>query len=155
MTIPAPPGAVWPWLVQMGCDRGGWYAWDLLDNGGRPSATRIVPELQGLAEGDVIPGWPGRRGGMTVVRLVPRELLLLDWAGAGLRFTWAFALRAEGADATRLVARARVALPRRLGPLALAGRAILPGHDVLQRRQLLAIRARATRSRILESSMLF
>ncbi len=74
----------------------------------------------------MIPGWPGRRGGMTVVRLVPRELLLLDWAGAGLRFTWAFALRAEGADATRLVARARVALPRRLGPLALAGRAILP-----------------------------
>ena len=39
VTIDAPPDQVWPWLVQMGGDRGGWYFWDRLDNGGRPSAT--------------------------------------------------------------------------------------------------------------------
>lgn len=41
VTIDAPPSAVWPWLVQMGCDRAGWYSWGRLDNGGRPSADRI------------------------------------------------------------------------------------------------------------------
>src|SRR5262249_60745902 len=52
VTIDAPPDQVWPWLVQMGGDRGGWYSWDRLDNGGRPSATEVHPEWQGLALGD-------------------------------------------------------------------------------------------------------
>jgi hypothetical protein len=51
-TIDMPPSEVWPWLVQMGCDRAGFYSWDRLDNGGRPSATGIHPEWQGLAAGD-------------------------------------------------------------------------------------------------------
>ena len=47
-TLPAPPGQVWPWLVQMGVGRAGWYSWDRLDNGGKPSRP-------------VRPGrWPGR-----------------------------------------------------------------------------------------------
>jgi hypothetical protein len=41
VTIDAPPATVWSWLVQMGCDRAGWYSWDRLDNGGRPSTDRI------------------------------------------------------------------------------------------------------------------
>lgn len=45
-TLPAPPESVWPWLVQMGGDRGGWYSRDWLDNNGKPSADRIVPEWQ-------------------------------------------------------------------------------------------------------------
>src|SRR5690606_11236338 len=48
-TIDAPPRDVWPWLVQMGGQRAGWYSWDILDNGGVRSASRIVPELQHLA----------------------------------------------------------------------------------------------------------
>src|SRR6266540_4220396 len=51
VTIDAPPSQVWPWLVQMGCDRAGWYSWDRLDNGGRPSAERIHPEWQGASGG--------------------------------------------------------------------------------------------------------
>ena len=43
-TIHAPPAAVWPWLVQMGTDRGGWYSWDRLDNFGRRSTDRVHPE---------------------------------------------------------------------------------------------------------------
>jgi proline iminopeptidase len=46
VTIEAPPEQVWPWLAQMGYDRAGWYSWDRLDNGGRPSADRIHPEWQ-------------------------------------------------------------------------------------------------------------
>ena len=43
VTIDAPPDQVWPWLVQMGGDRGGWYSWDHLDNAGRPSARQSPP----------------------------------------------------------------------------------------------------------------
>jgi hypothetical protein len=52
VTIDATPEQVWPWLVQMGWDRGGWYSWDLLDNAGRRSAGAIHPEWQNLAVGD-------------------------------------------------------------------------------------------------------
>src|SRR5215203_5012912 len=40
-TLPAPPEEVWRWLQQMGCNRAGWYSWDLLDHFGRPSAEKI------------------------------------------------------------------------------------------------------------------
>jgi proline iminopeptidase len=57
VTIEAPPDQVWPWLVQMGGDRGGWYSWDRLDNGGRPSAQEVHPEWQDLALGDYVKCW--------------------------------------------------------------------------------------------------
>lgn len=52
VTIAAPPEHVWPWLAQMGADRGGWYSWDRLDNWGHPSAERIHPEWQAIKPGD-------------------------------------------------------------------------------------------------------
>ena len=56
VSINAPPEAIWPWLVQIGYKRAGWYsALDWADNGGVPSAERIVPALQGLKVGDTIP----------------------------------------------------------------------------------------------------
>lgn len=54
VTIDAPPSAVWPWLVQMGYRRAGWYSWDLLDNFGRRSADRLHPEWQHVAVGDIL-----------------------------------------------------------------------------------------------------
>lgn len=60
VTIDAAPDQVWPWLVQVGWDRGGWYSWDHLDNAGRPSATEVHPEWQDLAPGDQLKYWvPG------------------------------------------------------------------------------------------------
>ena len=59
VTIDAPPDQVWPWLVQMGGDRGGWYSWDRLDNGGRPSAREVHPEWQDIALGDYVKYWKG------------------------------------------------------------------------------------------------
>ena len=44
ITINADPGAVWPWIVQVGCLRAGWYSNDLLDNLGRPSAANTRSE---------------------------------------------------------------------------------------------------------------
>lgn len=77
-TLPAPPEAVWPWLVQMGGDRGGWYAWDWLDNAGRPSADRIVPEWQALDVGQHLYRAPrGPMNWFTVVVLEPTRSLVL------------------------------------------------------------------------------
>jgi hypothetical protein len=56
----------WPWLVQVGLTRAGWYSYDILDNLGRRSAWRIIPELQKLAPGGVIPMSPDGKQGMNV-----------------------------------------------------------------------------------------
>jgi hypothetical protein len=53
--VAATPEAIWPWLVQMGCRRAGFYSYDSLDNGGVRSAREIHPELQSLAVGAVLP----------------------------------------------------------------------------------------------------
>ena len=58
ISIAAAPERVWPWLLQVGLTRAGWYSYDILDNLGRRSARRIIPELQGLAPGDVVPMSP-------------------------------------------------------------------------------------------------
>lgn len=55
--IDAPPDAVWPWLIQMGYNRAGWYSYDQVDMKGA-SVDRILPELQHLAVGDLVPNSP-------------------------------------------------------------------------------------------------
>lgn len=53
VTIEAPPAAVWPWLVQMGYRRAGWYSYDLFDND-NVHVHRILPEFQDLKVGDIM-----------------------------------------------------------------------------------------------------
>ena len=152
VTIDLPPSAVWPWLVQMGCDRAGFYSWDSLDNGGRPSATEIHPEWQTLAVGDRVVCTPDGRAWFDVERLEPERLLVLrssidvrrrrpfDASGPRPRFfvdgVWAFVLDELPEGRTRLVVRSfGIARPR-----LLLGAANLvfwdPAHVVMQTRQL-------------------
>jgi hypothetical protein len=77
ITIDVPPDQVWPWLVQMGCDRAGWYSYDFVDNGGRRSASTINPAWQDLALGDVMPCVPGARDAFMVIDFTPCNMLLL------------------------------------------------------------------------------
>jgi hypothetical protein len=74
ITIDAPPEDVWPWLLQMGYGRAGWYSYDQLDQRGS-SAFEIVEAWQGLAVGDIVPTHPG--GGFEVVRIDPGQALVL------------------------------------------------------------------------------
>jgi hypothetical protein len=105
ITIHAAPGQVWPWLVQIGSGRAGWYSYDRLDNAGRPSATEIVPELQQLAAGDLVSMVAGKDVGVWVKELEPgRRMLWWDQKG---EYSWEWML--EPAEAgTRLVSRLRV-----------------------------------------------
>lgn len=72
--IAAPPEKVWPWLVQMGYGRAGWYSYDQIDMN-HPSADRILPEFQQLSVGDILPTHPG--GGFEVRVLEPEKALVL------------------------------------------------------------------------------
>jgi hypothetical protein len=72
--IDAAPEDVWPWLVQMGYGRAGWYSYDQLDQKGR-SADEILPEWQRLAVGDTMPTHPG--GGFAVKVVEPARALVL------------------------------------------------------------------------------
>jgi hypothetical protein len=90
--IAAPPKDVWPWLLQMGYGRAGWYSYDELDMD-HPSADRIVPELQHLEVGDLLPTHPA--GGFVVKVIEPRKALVV-YADRSLVQAQAEAARAEG-----------------------------------------------------------
>ena len=77
ITIQAPADKIWPWFAQLGCQRGGWYSYDLLDNGGSPSASRIIPEFQQLKIGDLVAAVPNGSFGFPVAALRENEYLSL------------------------------------------------------------------------------
>jgi hypothetical protein len=140
VAIAAPPETVWPWLVQMGgYTRGGWYSYDRIDNAGRPSARTIVPELQHLEVGDVLPTAPDGTGFEVVAMDPPRWLVaVIDHPQATT--SWAMALEPTGTGC-RLVFRLRLrAAPTAVGWLYRVG--MDAGDFVMMRRQLLTIRAR-------------
>lgn len=74
LSVDAPPAAVWPWLVQMGYGRGGWYSYDRLDMKGS-SAAGVLSEFQDLAVGDLVPTHPG--GGFEARVVDPEHALVL------------------------------------------------------------------------------
>jgi hypothetical protein len=128
--IDAPPAAVWPWLIQVGYGRAGWYNVDAINRlasseyfyeGGR-SARRVIPELQSLAPGDTIYLVP--QVGQEVVELVPGERLLLVGnpreRDAAENASWLFELREQpgedsGPSRTLLVVRFRSTFAGGLG----------------------------------------
>jgi len=77
VTIEAPPSAVWPWLVQMGVDRGIWYTWDYWRPWGLRSADRIHPEWQDIAVGHRMPSVPDGTIWWEVAALEPEHFLAL------------------------------------------------------------------------------
>jgi hypothetical protein len=77
ITIQAPTAQVWPWLMQIGCQRAGWYSYDLLDNGGVPSAEWIVDAYQHLEIGNEVPFAPGGNMGFPVAAIEPGRALVL------------------------------------------------------------------------------
>jgi len=78
ITIQAPAAQVWPWLVQIGCQRAGWYSYDLLDNGGVPSAERIMAEYQHLEVGDKVLLTADGKMGYPVAIIEPGRALVLS-----------------------------------------------------------------------------
>jgi len=137
VTIDALPTDVWPWLVQLGWGRGGWYSYDWIDNDGHPSADDLDPRLQRLAVGDTILMTPDM--GFTIRLVVPGELMLSQ-APDGT--TWCLRLTATGRGRSRLLSRFRLPPPRSLGAVVW-GLLADPGAFLMERRMLLNLKARA------------
>jgi hypothetical protein len=151
ITIRRPRHEVWPWLAQMGAgSRAGWYSYDVLDNGRRPSATRIIPELQQLAVGMLVPAGPGVTDGFTLLTFDPERFLVLGWRapGDGHVMTWAFVLEEIEDGSTRLLVRVRVRAGARVFGLPWWAAKFLVSaiHFPMQRKQLLGIASRAEHS---------
>ena len=139
ITIAAPPSLVWPWLVQVGVTRAGWYSYDLLDNLGRPSARIIIPDLQDLKVGDVVPMSPDGRAGPRVLAIEPGYSMI--W-GTPEEVTWTWLLEPIGESTTRLLTRIRIRY--RWLHLSIAFNLLIEFADIVMiRRMLLNVKERA------------
>ena len=105
ITIDATPEAVWPWLVQIGRGRAGFYSYDLFDNGARPSAAKILPDFQRPQIGDrvAMATKVNERTAFTIKSLEPNRSML--WVKP--QSTWAWRLEPLEAGGTRLIVRLR------------------------------------------------
>jgi hypothetical protein len=142
VTIHAPVEQVWPWLVQIGQDRAGFYSYDLLERlalADIHNADRIVPEWQHLAAGDTVRLASKRIYGdvplLRVLAIEPCQYLVLEHWGA-------FVLRPIDERTTRFLARTHA------DPRGLLGRVAElfvydTVHFVMERKMMLGIKARA------------
>jgi hypothetical protein len=107
ITINGTPQEIWPWLLQMGYTRAGYYGYDILENGGSPrgiqSAVTILPEFQHFKVGDKVPISPA--SSMLFYAIEPDRYLIWSGENGVGGFTWA--LYPVDADHTRLVSRIR------------------------------------------------
>mgnify|MGYP003500171002 CR=1 FL=1 len=142
ISIDAPSDQVWPWLVQAGVTRAGWYSYDLLDNLGHPSSQRIIPELQHLAPGDVVPMSPDGKQGIEVLSLdAPTSMV---WSSPG-ETSWTWQLDPGPNQTTRLITRIRSRMTAR--PSSIAFYLVVEGADIwMLRKMLLNVRDRAERT---------
>lgn len=137
VTIDAPPAAVWPWLVQIGFGRAGWYSYDWIDNDGAPSADRVLEACQDLGVGDRIPMTPDL--GFVVVALdPPTALVAISDDGST---SWCLHVDDAGNGSSRLVSRFRTHADDSFGALLWTAIAD-PGAFVMERRMLKGLRRR-------------
>ncbi len=104
VTVNAPAERIWPWIVQVGYKKAGFYSWDILDNDGIPSAERLIPEYQELKAGDLVP--LSEEVDAKVVDVEPNKRLLLVFQSGGT-VAWSWGLYKLDAERTRLVTRLR------------------------------------------------
>jgi hypothetical protein len=163
--IDVPPEEVWPWVVQIGYQRGGWYAYDWIYKlmgaadfyDGDRSADRVIPELQDLKVGEAIK--ISQQAPFDVVALEPSRVLVLlarvdldtgqyfeqtDTVPARfLNNSWAYTLEGVDRNTTRLVVRWRGDYSPGLANALGLGIPTDAGALIMQPKMLKGIKARA------------
>lgn len=161
VTIEAPPERVWPWLVQIGQERGGLYSYEVLENIARcamTNADRIHPEWQTLGPGDAVRLGPKGYPLFRVTEIEAGRWIVMAGANpatgevpqitpdtaAYMNGSWAIVLKSiEGGTQTRLLMRWRTGykphnFSNRLIWIVLTG----PIGWVMTRQMLIGIRRR-------------
>jgi hypothetical protein len=163
ITIDAPAAEVWPWLVQIGTGRGGWYSYDWIENLmglDIQSAERILPEFQSLKQGEVVPMAPDGMG-PEVALLEPNRLLTLygdtregrtaspvplDAApDEFINVAWTFFLEDRPDGTTRLIERFKLDYNPSPKNSFFYGLFLEAGSFIMERKMLLGIKERAER----------
>jgi hypothetical protein len=106
VTIEARTEDIYPWIVQIGSKRAGWYSLDWIDNAGIPSARQIIPDLQRMEVGDFVPMTPDGKNGMWVKACESGHYML--WWDQKDNAIWLWWLEPVDATHTRLITRLRV-----------------------------------------------
>ena len=158
ITINAPPSVIWPWLVQIGQDRGGFYSYELLENilgSDTHNADRIVPEWQHLDVGDIVRMGPKEgiwANSFNIVGgIVPEKSLILITSGesptknTSIRGngTWSFILVPVDGKTTRLIIRGRMIESPNQSIGLLYSPVVYSGQFILERRMMVGIKERA------------
>jgi hypothetical protein len=143
ITIAARPEEIWPWIVQIGYGRAGFYSYDLLDNLGRPSADRLIPELQTPHVGDWIPmsAAVNDTTAFRVKAFEPNAWML--WSKPDS--TWCWSLQPIDDESTRLVCRIRMKYAWTNPAVVLSLVLMELGDFFMNRRELIGIKRRAER----------
>jgi len=157
VTVHAPSEAIWPWLVQMGQGRGGFYSYEGVERllGLRAgNANQIIPNLQELHAADELPLAPNGAG-LPVDIVVPYRALVMHsdspiparvavmQAGYYRSVTWSFHLEPLDAENTRLIERWRADWEPTPANTFVIRALLEPGAFIMERRMLLGIKARA------------
>ena len=144
ITIDAPPELVWPWIVQMGYRRAGFYTYALLDNAGFESADRVLEDYQPPKIGDWMPMAKNvnETTAFKVKAFAINEWLLWEKPDS----TWAWKLLPQEGGRTRLVSRLKMRYAWERPASAILGLVLLEFGDFpMMRRVMKGIKARAER----------
>jgi len=152
ITVDAAPERVWPWIVQLGYRRAGFYTYDLIDNAGQPSADQIIAEYQHVAVGDPMPMFHEAHGLAIAYRVAAFESnAWLLWVHRPHEkddpdSTWSWRLTPLQGGRTRLVTRMKQDYRWHTLRLALFNLILMEcGDFAMERRMLKGIKKRAER----------
>ena len=138
--IEAPPSIVWSYLMQLGCDRGGWYSIDALDNGGKPSTDHLVNGWPARNAGDKLWATPKPDGFFDVYLVAKEKAFIIGGESIKLhnpfKMTWAFVIEPVGTDATHLITRVRMEAEPKLSEWLIGTLLAPPVHTIMQKVQL-------------------
>lgn len=154
ITVQAPVEAIWPWLVQLGQGRGGFYSYQQLENLAGcdiHNADRIIPELQALNVGDLVRLGPEGYPAFDVAAIDPPVALILrgdtpNPNGKPTTWIWIFYLDPRDEHTTRLILRTRLDYERNMGNTVMWRLFTDPISFNMERRMLQGIKARAEAS---------
>ena len=168
ITINAPALQIWPWIVQIGQDRAGFYSYTQLENlvgCEMHNADQIVPDWQERQVGDMVWMTPKSKfngvGRMEVALLEPNRAMILippsdvppaARPGGVANGTWGFILEPIDEHSTRLIMRGRGECAPRLRDRVIGYAFWEPVHFIMERKMMLSIKERVERANAVAAS---